>query len=67
VDPDDFTLVESRKKNKGKMRSKNMSPFKVEENLCLIKRKKGTWKILVIEDDKKYFPPSMAYSGIAEG
>lgn len=49
VDPDDFTLVE----NKGKMRSKNMSPFKVEENLGLIKRKKGTWKIPVIEDDKK--------------
>jgi hypothetical protein len=53
VDPDDFTLVESRKKNKGKMRSKNMSPFKVEENLGLIKTKKGTWKIPVIEDDKK--------------
>jgi hypothetical protein len=41
VDPDDFMLVQSRKK-KEKLKSKIMSPsFKVDENFDLRKKRKG--------------------------
>lgn len=51
VDPDDFMLVQSRKK-KEKLKSKIMSPsFKVDENFDLRKKRKGNGKMPTNEDD----------------